>query len=142
MIDKKTTLDNNNMDEFINSLKETKMNMSLEMEENELKFSDKAIQEFKQMFDVIEEMMAIVPEIFDAKDTSRLHHLHMLEEETDRLKKELSTAHYDRMKDGLCKVVLSPYYTSLLTYLERVADHLVNIGYSIVDPTGADSEEE
>ncbi|MCQ2772712.1 MAG: Na/Pi cotransporter family protein [Bacilli bacterium] len=116
--------------------------MSLEMEENELKFSDKAIQEFKQMFDVIEEMMSIVPEIFDAKDTSRLHNLHMLEEKTDRLKKELSTAHYDRMKDGLCKVVLSPYYTSLLTYLERVADHLVNIGYSIVDPTGADSEEE
>lgn len=115
--------------------------MSLEMEENDLKFSDKAIGEFDQMFAVIERMIAIVPEIFDEKDTSHLHELHLLEDETDRLKKELSTAHYDRMKEGSCKVVLSPYYTSLLSNLERVADHLVNVGYSIIDPTGHDTEE-
>ncbi len=115
--------------------------MALEMEENDLKFSEKAVGEFNQMFDVIEKMVAIVPEIFDEKDTSHLHELHLLEDETDRLKKELSTAHYDRMKEGSCKVVLSPYYTSLLSNLERVADHLVNVGYSIIDPTGHDTEE-
>ncbi|MCQ2797506.1 MAG: Na/Pi cotransporter family protein [Bacilli bacterium] len=116
--------------------------MSLEMEENELKFSETAVAEFKRMFDVIEQMIEIVPEIFDEKDKSHLHQLHVLEDETDRLKKELSTAHYDRMKEGACKVILSPYYTSLLSNLERVADHLVNVGYSIIDPTGHDTEEQ
>ena len=33
---------------------------------------------------------------------------------------------------------LSPFYTSLVSELERVADHLVNVGYAYLNPTGDD----
>lgn len=115
--------------------------MSLNMVEAELAFSDTAKGEFKQMFDIIEEMCSIVPEIFDNKDQTQLHRLHELENMTDDLNRKLSDAHYERIKNQQCKVEVSPFYTSFLSNLERVADHLVNVGYSIVDPTGHDSEE-
>lgn len=36
---------------------------------------------------------------------------------------------------------VSPYYSSVVTGLERVADHLVNVGYSIDNPTGEMEED-
>jgi Na+/phosphate symporter len=56
------------------------------------------------------------------------------------MKRTLSASHYLRLADGNCKVELSPYFTSTVAGLERVADHLINVGYSIVDPTGSQSE--
>jgi phosphate uptake regulator len=35
---------------------------------------------------------------------------------------------------------LGGYFTSIISGLERVGDHLVNIGYSIQDPTGNQNE--
>ena len=57
---------------------------------------------------------------------------------TDNLKNKLSNAHYERIQNNTCKMENSPFYTTLVSELERVADHLVNIGYSIVNPTGDD----
>jgi hypothetical protein len=36
---------------------------------------------------------------------------------------------------------VSPYYSSAISGLERVADHLMNVGYSIVSPIGSEKEE-
>jgi hypothetical protein len=36
---------------------------------------------------------------------------------------------------------VSPYYSSTVVGLERVADHLVNVGYRIVSPIGSDKGE-
>ena len=52
------------------------------------------------------------------------------------MKKELISKHYARLAEGACIVGHSPYFVSAVTGLERVADHLVNIGFSIVDPIG------
>ena len=61
-----------------------------------------------------------------------------LEDKTDELKNKLSSAHYERIQKNLCKMENSPFYTTLVSELERVADHLVNVGYYIVNPTGDD----
>ena len=37
---------------------------------------------------------------------------------------------------GDCKIELSSLFISTISNLERVADHLVNIGNSIISPTG------
>ena len=57
----------------------------------------------------------------------------------DELKNNLSNAHFKRIKAKKCKNELSPFHSNLLSELERVADHLTNIGYSIVNPTGDDN---
>ena len=59
---------------------------------------------------------------------------------SDEAKAELISRHYARLAEGNCKIELSPYFSSAVSGLERVADHLVNIGYSILNPTGSQSE--
>ena len=90
------------------------------------------------MFDVIEKMFDMAYAIFDNQTRVSLKKLHDLEDQTDELKNKLSKAHYERIQNKTCKMENSPFYTSLVSELERVADHLVNIGYSIVNPTGDD----
>ena len=77
-----------------------------------------------------------IVDIFTKHDQSELERLHFLEEETDRLTKELAKNHYTRITNDECTPELTSFYSELITELERVADHLTNVGYSIVDPTG------
>lgn len=114
---------------------------SLKMVSNDLKFSDVAKKEFDSMFDVICQMFELTFVIFHDKSRDSLKKLHDLEDQTDNLKNALSTAHYERIQNKTCHVENSPFYTTLVSELERVADHLVNIGYSIVNPTGDDPTE-
>ena len=111
---------------------------SLKMIDNDLAFSDTAKKEFQEMFEVIDKMFAMSFMIFDNGTRVNLRKLHDLETKTDELKNKLSSAHYERIQKHTCKMENSPFYTSLVSQLERIADHLVNVGYSIVNPTGDD----
>ena len=85
-------------------------------------------------------MIGISREIFDNLDRDRLSELAVIEEETDRMKRELTASHFARLADGDCSMEVSPYYSSVVVGLERMADHLVNVGYSIVNPIGSQKE--
>ena len=92
------------------------------------------------MSEAVLRMFEIATEAFDNLESNRLGELTALENEVDRMKKELSSRHFARLAEGNCKVELSPYFSSVVSGLERVADHLVNVGYSILNPTGSQSE--
>ncbi len=114
--------------------------MGVEMQANGLQFSDVAKAELEQMQGKVLRMFEIATEAFEGGETEGLGELTKLENEVDNLKKELSARHYARLTDGKCKVEHSPYFTSIVAGLERVADHLVNVGYSVLNPTGSQNE--
>ena len=114
---------------------------SLKMVANDLKFSDIAKAEFREMFAIVDEMFELSFVIFHDQTGTYLKKLHDLENETDNLKNKLSSAHYERIQKNMCKMENSPFYTTLVSELERVADHLVNVGYSIDSPVGDDEFE-
>ena len=108
------------------------------LNDEELSFSDTAKKEFSEFIDILKEMFTISEKVFMDRKIDDLQKLHDLEQKTDVLKDELSNAHFERIKRNECKNELSPFHSSLLSELERDADHLTNIGYSIVNPTGDD----
>lgn len=110
------------------------------MRDKNLRFSTLAEDEILTMRRMVIKMFDIAKEAFINNDATDLPVITNLEEEVDNMKKELLSRHFDRLKGGNCTVELSPYYTSMITRLERVADHIVNVGYSIVNPTGTESE--
>ncbi|MBQ9713760.1 MAG: Na/Pi cotransporter family protein [Clostridia bacterium] len=114
--------------------------IALEMQKAEFEFSAEAMAELRVMKEKVLRMFEIAVEAFDDSDASRLAELNTLENEVDGLKKSLTTNHYTRLAEGNCKIELSPYFSSTVAGLERVADHLVNVGYSILNPTGSQSE--
>lgn len=107
-----------------------------QMGEESLAFSDMAFTEIKEMYSKVDRMFEIAIQAFDNVSAEHLAELTELENEVDALKKRLSSRHFTRLATGDCKVEQSAYFFSTVSGLERVADHLINIGYSILTPTG------
>ena len=103
-------------------------------------FSNKAQEDFYRMQEKIKRMLSISKDAFENLNKENLAELTTLENEVDSLKKEFTANHFARLADGSCSVEVSPYYSSVVAGLERVADHLVNIGYSILNPIGSQKE--
>lgn len=109
---------------------------SKKLEESDLKFSNVAIKEIDVFFDLIMDMSDLTIGIFKNEEYQKLDKLHELEDRSDVLAKELSDNHYKRMTANECNGALSDDFATLISELERVADHLTNIGYSVINPTG------
>lgn len=111
--------------------------IGIEMIEKKISFSENAQGEIAGMRKSIMQMFDISKDAFENMNKERLPELTALEEGVDVRKQELIANHFERLAEGNCNVDVSPYYSSVVLGLERVADHLVNVGYSIKNPTGS-----
>lgn len=112
-----------------------------EMKGKSLVFSSVAVDELRELCDTITKMFDISKDAFENLNKECLAELTALEEKTDDMKRSLTASHFARLAEGNCTVDHSPYFSSAVVGLERVADHLVNVGYSILDPTGSQKTE-
>lgn len=115
--------------------------IGLEMIKRNIVFSDQALGGIMEMRDNVKQMFAISKDAFESQHKEQLPELAHLEENVDKMKKDLIAEHFARLAEGNCSVDVSPYYSSVIVGLERVADHLINIGYSIVNPIGSQKQD-
>ena len=108
-----------------------------QMKDEELNFSDIAKAEISNMFDEVLKMFDVAVDVFNNLAIGRLNELGEKENVVDGLKKSLNHGHVQRLATGSCKTELSAYFFSTVSGLERVADHLINVGYSTINPTGS-----
>lgn len=111
--------------------------MAGEMSAKNISFSESAKGDIQKIQDKVMRMIAISKNAFDTRKTTDLSELTNLENQIDETKKELTASHFSRLVEGNCSMEVSPYYSSTIVGLERVADHLINVGYSIVSPVGS-----
>lgn len=114
--------------------------IGMEMTRNKLTFSEQGRKDIASMRGMVMQMFDLARDAFENLHKDKLPELDALEENVDKAKKDLFAAHFARLAEGKCTVEVSPYFSSVITRLERVADHLVNVGYSIVNPTGSQKE--
>ena len=115
--------------------------IGIEMINKDISFSPRALEGIMNMRESVMKMFAISVETFETLHKDKLSDLTQLEDGVDKMKKELISEHFARLAEGNCSVDVSPYYSSVIVGLERIADHLVNVGYSIVNPVGSQKEE-
>ena len=111
--------------------------IGLEMIDKKIAFSETARMAINEMADNIMKMFTVSKNVFESVNRTELPALATLEESVDVQKKELIASHFARLAEGNCHVDVSPYFSSVVVGLERMGDHLVNVGYSIVNPTGS-----
>lgn len=116
--------------------------IALAMAGKKIAFSENAQADIRKMSQEVVQMLAISKDAFDNLNKENLPELTQLEDKVDAMKKELTASHFARLAEGNCSMEVSPYYSSVVAGLERVADHLVNVGYSICNPVGDDKEYE
>lgn len=114
--------------------------IGLEMIKRNIAFSDHARGGINNMRGTVMRMFELSKDAFENIHRDNLPELATLEEAVDAKKKELIAGHFARLAEGNCSVDVSPYYSSVIGGLERVADHLMNVGYSIINPTGSANE--
>lgn len=114
--------------------------IGIEMINRGISFSNQARKGIEAMRDMTLEMFSLSKDAFENMNKGDLAKLGALEEEVDGMKRELIAGHFARLAEGNCSVDVSPYYSSVVIGLERVSDHLVNIGFSIVNPTGSQKD--
>ena len=115
--------------------------IGIEMIGKKISFSEKACGEIASMRESIMQMFYIAKDAFENTNKEQLPSLAKLEEGVDVMKKALIASHFARLAEGNCNIDVSPYYSSVVVGLERVADHLVNVGYSIVNPVGSEKDD-
>lgn len=112
-----------------------------EMRSKNIEFSEKARGDIKELHSIIAKMLSIAKDAFENLNRNNLPELLVLEDKVDTMKKELTKNHFSRLAEGNCSMDVSPYYSSAISGLERVADHLVNVGFSIINPVGSEKDE-
>jgi len=112
-----------------------------EMCAKKIVFSERATEDIRRMCEKVKNMLVIAKDAFENLNKDGLGELADLEEQVDNMKKELTASHFARLAEGDCSMEVSPYYSSAVAGLERVADHLVNVGYSIINPVGSQKED-
>lgn len=115
--------------------------IAAEMASKNIAFSETAQEGIKKMRKKVMQMLELSKEAFSNMNKDALPELDILEDEIDTMKDDLTASHFARLAEGSCSIEVSPYYSSAVAGLERVGDHLVNVGYSIVNPIGSQKEE-
>ncbi len=111
-----------------------------EMNENGVTFSDDAMDELKNMYAKVRFMFERSLHVFENRDENGLAEISALESEVDMLKRVLGNNHIMRLNSGNCSVECGTHFYAVISALERVADHLTNIAFSIKSPSGSQLE--
>ncbi len=102
-----------------------------QMGQQGLAFTDNALKEISSMHAAITEMFKHTLVIFDTNDLELLPAVVSFEEQVDKMNMDYADNHISRLKQGICSVESGKLFYEILSNLERVADHLINIAYSV-----------
>ncbi|MDR1905803.1 MAG: Na/Pi cotransporter family protein [Clostridiales bacterium] len=103
-------------------------------------FSQSAIDEIKAMYKKVIVMYDMAVDILLTGDTKKFGIVSGVEDEVDEMKKTFGNNHIKRLNEGSCSVDSGAYFYAVISGLERVADHLTNIAFSIKSPSGSERE--
>ena len=101
------------------------------MVKHELEFSSNVMVQLGFMKNKINLLYAQTDEIFMTKNLNKMNLADALEEEVDQMRKDLIDDHFDRLNRGECKPQNSGVFVNLVNNLERAADHMIYIAYSV-----------
>lgn len=98
---------------------------------NSTGISEEAQRELTNMYQKVKLLYRDALYVFDKRDLNMIKEVNRREEEIDNLKREYTNNHIQRLHNGTCSVESGEVFYEVTTNLERIADHLTNIAYSI-----------
>ncbi len=96
----------------------------------DLKFSKKAQNELRQMFEKVTQLLTYSINMFVTGDDVHAEEIQKLENEIDKMEKKLQKKHINRLANHKCEPHAAMIFSDLLSNLERVADHGTNIAFA------------
>jgi Na+/phosphate symporter len=110
------------------------------MQQHDIYFIDQTAEELQYIYSKITEMFALTLESFQTRKTTNLEKIAEIHLEINKSINATRNVHIQRLNSNLYSVELSKSLYSVLFALERVANHAVNIAFSIRSDTGSKTE--
>lgn len=101
--------------------------------ETGVSFSKTAQRELGEMLDMVNKMIHYSIELFVTGKEEHVADINMLEEKVDAKERELQRLHVDRLTRNECTPEAGMLYSDIVSGLERVADHAVNIAFCVIN---------
>ncbi len=99
----------------------------------DLKFSKKAQNELKEMFEKVIQLLQYSVQMFASGDDTHTNDILQIENEIDKMEKKLQKKHVNRLANNKCEPHAAMIFSDLISNLERVADHGTNIAFAEQD---------
>jgi phosphate:Na+ symporter len=99
---------------------------------NKVKITDNALNDLEEMFEFTISTVKEAIHCLDQKDREEAKDVVKREEEIDRMERKLRKQHILRMNEGTCTGQAGIVYVDIISNLERIGDHAVNIAESVL----------
>ncbi len=99
--------------------------------EKGLTFSKDAQREMGKMLDKVNDIVRFSVEMFAQGKTEHMTYISKLEDEIDELERKYQKHHIERLTKNECTPEAGMVFSDIVSGLERVADHAVNIAFAI-----------
>jgi len=100
--------------------------------ENDMEFSEAAVQELKELSAMVKEMTDLSLHAFENQDTSIMPQIEALEEQVNELTDKFTESHIERLTAEKCEPRSGVVFTDMIIDLERTADHANDIAASVL----------
>ena len=107
-----------------------------QMVENGAKLSDESAAEMRGMMTAVNKILRESLDMFVTGDNSKMDEIRKLENDIDGLERELQSAHIVRLSEGKCSAFTGVFFNDVVSGLERVSDHAINIAFSLNEALG------
>lgn len=106
---------------------------ALTSNDENISFSDVASDELNYMFSLVLENIKVAKESFTTLSQDDAKLIYKIEDEIDKLEETYRNSHIERLSDGTCDIKSGVMFLDVISNLERVSDHCVNIANYVLD---------
>lgn len=108
------------------------MDDALKEKNKSIGFSTEGQKDMTKMYEKVIEIFEKSIQAFTTEDISGFGEINKLGDVIDQMKIDCQEGHVKRMAEGKCSIESGLIFTDLVIGYERIADHAVNIAYSIL----------
>ena len=107
--------------------------LALNLKNENLSFSEMAQKELEQITDVALQCFSKAIKAYEKQDRHLASEVLPLEKQTDKLEEKLRSKHMQRLAKAECNPFAGIIYLDMVSNLERISDHALNIAELILD---------
>lgn len=104
-----------------------------QLSENSIQLSENSVSELQTMMGLVNKILKESLEMFVLNDNSHMQEIMELEDLIDQMERDLQAKHILRLNEGKCSAQAGIYFSDIVSGLERVGDHAINIAFSLIE---------
>lgn len=103
------------------------------LENNRVKLSDEALKELNEMFELTADTVSLSIRALDQGNVSFAEEVLANEDKIDEMERKLRKRHILRLNEGICTGSAGIVFIDIISNLERIGDHAVNIVQTVIE---------